>query len=192
MLATLAAASLTNHQPCSPGTTAGGLLPSHFVKFRTLPLFSCSNLYSGRDTPCRRTHITRPKRFLSLACICSALIAATDALTIESRAIGDVYSLYEYLSGQDLTGAAQEKLATLACRKRTTPPLYFGTSVFSCNMQTLCGNPNEHVVYYSRNRGAYMVPDPFAERFARSCPEMLTDKALADMSAHSRAMIGMP
>lgn len=117
MLATLAAASLTNHQPCSPGTTAGGLLPSHFVKFRTLPSFSCSNLYSGRDTPCRRTHITRLKRFLSLACICSALIAATDALTIESRAIGDVYSLYEYLSGQDLTGAAQEKLATLACRK---------------------------------------------------------------------------
>ena len=127
--------------------------------------------------------MTRLKRFLSLACICSALVAATDALTIESRAIGDVYSFYEYLSDQDLTGAAQEKLATLACRKRTALPFYFGTSVFSCNMQGLCGKPIEHVVHYSRTRGAYMVPDPFAERFARSCPEMLTDKALAEMSA---------
>jgi len=104
-------------------------------------------------------------------------------LTIESRATSDVYSLYEYLSDRNLTGAAQEKLATLACRQRTAPPLHFGTSVFSCSLQTMCGKPVEHVVYYSRARGAYMVPDPFAEPFARSCPEMLTDKALAEMSA---------
>lgn len=165
------------------GHDRGRTFAQPFCQIPDAAIISCSNLYSGRDRPCRGTHMTRLRRFLSLACICSALIAATDALTIESRATGDVYSLYEYLSGQDLTGAAQEKLATLACRKRTTPPLHFGTSVFSCNMQTLCGNPTEHVVYHSRTRGAYMVPDPFAERFARSCPEMLTDKALADMSA---------
>jgi hypothetical protein len=121
-------------------------------------------------------------KLVGLLLICLILAAALDFSTAEQNGSKSVASLYAGLARENLSGPGQEMLRTLSCEGTTGDFTYFGTNAFECRIETICGQAVKHVLYYSRIEGAFIVPDPFAEPFARECPAMLSDKALNDIS----------
>ena len=123
----------------------------------------------------------------TVAAIGAGLVAAAviDNLTIEQRAMRSTYSLYVKMSGEYFSETAKQRVAAALCRNIPRKASYFDHQMVECQTSTPCGAPVSLIFLYSRISGAFIEPDQFPGRFARRCPEMLTDEALAEASAKS-------
>jgi hypothetical protein len=124
----------------------------------------------------------RSLKLIGLLLIGLVSAAALDLSIAEQNGSKSIASLYASLARENLSSPGQEMLRTLSCERTSGDFNYFGTNAFDCRIETICGQAIKHVLFYSRIKGAFTVPDPFAEPFARECPAMLSDNALNDIS----------
>ena len=110
-----------------------------------------------------------------------AALAGIDAWTIEQRSLASTLSLYRNSSETYLTEAGRQRIGAEPCEYIQRKARYFDYQAVECRTDTVCGSPVNHIFLYSRVSGAFLGPDPFAARFARRCPAMLTDEALASV-----------
>lgn len=94
----------------------------------------------------------------------------------------EVPSFYDDLAKRNFSDDGMKTMNTLRCDVASGGLSPIGVLGFVCNVETLCELPVETNVHYSMVNGAFIVPDPFAERFARQCPNMLTKEMLDGMS----------
>lgn len=115
---------------------------------------------------------------LVLACATAYYFA-----TAQDRAQREVEAGYKHFAQRDFSAVGLTHLPSLHCELFDGVFNQTGKTLYRCTIDTVCGTPIEQMVWYSPLQGAFMVPDPFAQIFARYCGEMLSEEALTKVSA---------
>jgi hypothetical protein len=127
--------------------------------------------------------MTRLRKTVAAIAVGLVAVAVIDNLTIERRAMNSALALYLTMSGEYFSESGKQGAASVLCQNIPRTASYFDHQMVECQTSTPCGAPVSLIFLYSRISGAFIEPDQFPGRFARRCPEMLTDKALAEASA---------
>jgi hypothetical protein len=72
-----------------------------------------------------------------------------------------------------------DALESLQCSASPTSSIFSREPTYLCTINTSCEEPVEQRVFVDRLFGPRVGPDPFYQRFARTCPEILNVETAA-------------